>query len=200
MQRNQARAAPGVIAGSNIPTQYRISSLYFVLVPRVYMLYEWVPLASTPAWPLHPSPESSLRRRARRGCQLHLHLGGGERLGRARASVLPSKALEIYNRRHSVLVHMQASKSRPLVAWLALGHGLDGVPALRGARDECLQGLRGAGARKRDKAGGPRNFEVPSAACAVHHQILITSFSGGVPKPQAAQEIPAPTRPTTERC
>lgn len=44
----------------------------------------------------------------------------------------------------------------------ALG-GLDGVPALRGARDESLQGLRGAGARKRDKAGGPRNFEVPPA-------------------------------------
>lgn len=49
------------------------------------------------------------------------------------------------------------------MAWLAPGHGLDGVPALRGARDECLQGLRGAGARKRDKAGGPRNFAVPSA-------------------------------------
>lgn len=49
------------------------------------------------------------------------------------------------------------------MAWLAPEHGLDGVPALRGARDECLQGLRGAGARKREKAGGPRNFEVPSA-------------------------------------
>lgn len=68
-----------------------------------------------------------------------------------------------YNRRHSVLVHMQASKSRPLVAWLAPGHGLDGVPALRGTRDKCLQGSRGAGARKREKVGGLRSFEGASA-------------------------------------
>lgn len=94
---------------------------------------------------------------------------------------------------------MQASKSRPLVAWLAPGHGLDGVPALRGARDECLQGLRGAGACNRDKVGGLRSFEGAfSGACAVHHQILITSFSGGLPKPQAVQA--AWTRPTKERC
>jgi hypothetical protein len=68
-----------------------------------------------------------------------------------------------YNRRHSVLAHMQASTSRPWVAWLAPGHGVDGVPALRGARDECLQGFRGAGSRKETKPVDPEALRVPSA-------------------------------------
>jgi hypothetical protein len=50
------------------------------------------------------------------------------------------------------------------VAWLAPGHGLDGVPALRGARDEsAYRGSEAQGHVKETKLVDPETLRVPSA-------------------------------------